>query len=90
MKYELVKKSTIYTFIVVTVSMTLLGILAVWDLIGDDALWRAFTTILVVGLGCVTSAYAFSLLEGEPQQIEALPSFAPHPKPVPPAPDHIA
>ena len=87
----MIKKSAIYTFIVVTVAMTLLGILAVWDLTGEDVLWRAFTTILVVGFGCVTIAYASSLLEERPETKEALPSFAPHPqpRPVPPA-THIA
>ena len=88
MKYEAIKKSAIYTFIVVTVAMTLLGILAVWDLAGDDVLARAFTTILVVEFGCITIAYSSSLLEEKPEKKEALPSFAPHPTPVPPA-NHI-
>lgn len=85
----MIRQSAIYVFIAVTVGMTLLGVLAVWDLANEDVLGRAFSTILVVGFGCVVIAYAASLLERKDDK-EALPSFAPHPpKPVPP-PNHLA
>jgi predicted membrane channel-forming protein YqfA (hemolysin III family) len=89
MKYEMIKKSAIYTFIIVTVAMTLLGVIAIWFPDLDDVVGKAFATVLVVGFGCITIAYSSSLLEERPEQKEALPSFAPHPKPVSPA-NHIA
>jgi len=93
MKYDTIKKSAIYTFITVTVAMTLLGVIAIWFPDLEDIVGRAFATVLVVGFGCVVIAYASSLLEERPsptEQREALPSFAPHPKPIPTALDHIA
>jgi len=72
----------------VTVAMTLLGVIAIWFPDLEDVIGKAFATVLVVGFGCVTIAYASSLLEEKPEQPEkkeALPSFAPHPTPVPPA-----
>lgn len=90
MKYEAIRKSAIYTFIVVTVAMTLLGVIAIWFPDFDDVVGKAFATILVVGFGSLVTAYAASLLESKPETKEALPSFAPHPKPVPPASGHIA
>jgi predicted membrane channel-forming protein YqfA (hemolysin III family) len=89
MKYEMIKKSAIYTFIIVTVAMTLLGVIAIWFPDLDDVVGKAFATVLVVGFGCITIAYSSSLLEERPEKKEALPSFAPHPKPVPPA-NHVA
>ena len=89
MKYDTIKKSAIYTFIMVTVAMTLLGVIAIWFPDLEDIIGRAFATVLVVGFGCVVIAYASSLLEDKPEKKEALPSFAPHPSPVPPA-DHVA
>jgi len=92
MKYDTIKKSAIYIFIIVTVAMTLLGVIAIWFPNLEDIVGRALATVLVVGFGCVVIAYASSLLEdkdsSEPK--ESLPSFAPHPKPVPPAPRHLA
>ena len=93
MKYETIKKSAIYTFIMVTVAMTLLGVIAIWFPDLEGVVGRAFATVLVVGFGCVVIAYASSLLENtpdKPEKLEALPSFAPHPRPVPPAGSHIA
>ena len=91
MKYEAIKKSAIYTFIVVTVAMTLLGVIAIWFPDFDDVVGKAFATILVVGFGSLVTAYSASLLESQPEEKEALPSFAPHPKkPVPPASSHLA
>jgi len=89
MKYEIIKKSAIYTFITVTVAMTLLGVFAIWFPEIEDVVGRAFATILVVGFGCIVIAYSASLLEEKPDTKEALPSFASHPKPIPP-PNHIA
>lgn len=89
MKYEIIRRAAIYTFICVTVAMTLLGVLAVWGLVEDDVIGRSFATVLVVGFGSIVIAYASSLLERREER-EALPSFAPHPpKPVPP-PNHLA
>lgn len=88
MKYETIKKSAIYTFITVTVAMTLLGVFAIWFPEIEDVVGKAFATILVVGFGCITIAYSASLLEPKEEKPEALPSFA-KPKPVPPA-NHIA
>ena len=90
MKYEIIKKGAIYTFIVVTVAMTLLGVIAIWFPDLEDVISKAFATVLVVGFGCVVIAYASSLLESKPEKQEALPSFAPHPKPASPAPQHMA
>jgi len=92
MKYETIKKSAVYTFIMVTVAMTLLGVIAIWFPDLEDIVGRAFATVLVVGFGCVVIAYASSLLEPKSAATptEALPSFAPHPKPVPPPPKHMA
>ena len=84
----MIKKSAIYTFIIVTVAMTLLGVIAIWFPDLDDVVGKAFATVLVVGFGCITIAYSSSLLEEKPDTKEALPSFAPHPTPVPPA-NHI-
>lgn len=89
MKYETIKKSAIYTFIVVTVVMTLLGAFAIWFPDIDGVVGKSFATILIVGFGCLVIAYSASLLEARPEKKEALPSFAPHPKPVPPA-NHVA
>lgn len=89
MKYDMIKKSAIYTFIAVTVAMTLLGVLAVWDLAGEDVLWRAFSTILVVGFGCVVIAYAASLLEDKAPESTGPAHGLGAPRPVPPA-GHIA
>ena len=86
----MIKKSAIYTFIMVTVAMTLLGVFAIWFPDIEDVVGKAFATILVVGFGCIVIAYSASLLEEKPEQKESLPSFAPHPKPVPLAPNHIA
>ena len=89
MNYEAIRKSAIYTFIAVTVAMTLLGVLAIWVPDLDDVVGKAVATILVVGFGCVVIAYAASLIE-QREGKESLPSFAPHPpKPVPP-PNHMA
>lgn len=85
----MIKRSAIYTFITVTVAMTLLGVFAIWFPEIDDVVGKAFATILVVGFGCIVIAYSASLLEDQSEKKEALPSFAPHPKPVPPA-NHIA
>ncbi len=76
MKYEQIKKAAIYCFIVVTVFMSLLGVLAVWGVLAEDVLWRAFATVLVVGLGCISIAYTAGLLE-QREEVEQLPSFAP-------------
>jgi predicted membrane channel-forming protein YqfA (hemolysin III family) len=89
-KYEIIRKSAIYTFIVVTVAMTLLGVIAIWFPDLEDVISKAFATVLVVGFGCVVIAYASSLLEPRSEEKESLPSFAPHPKPVPPPPRHMA
>ena len=89
MKYDAIRKGAIYTFIMVTVAMTLLGVMAIWFPDLEDVVGRAFATVLVVGFGCMVIAYASSLLEVKPEKKEALPSFAPHPKPVPP-PQHMA
>ena len=89
MKYEFIRQAAIYTFIAVTVAMTLLGVLAIWVPNLDDVVGKAVATILVIGFGCVVIAYAASLLERRDER-EQLPSFAPHPpKPVPP-PNHLA
>lgn len=90
MKYQTIKKSAIYTFIAVTVAMTFLGVFAIWFPNFDDVVGKAFATILVVGFGSMVTAYAASLLETHEEKKEALPSFAPHPKPVPLAPKHMA
>lgn len=74
----------------VTVAMTLLGVFAIWFPEVEDVVSKAFATILVVGFGCIVIAYSASLLEEKPEKKEALPSFAPHPKPVPSAPKHHA
>lgn len=87
----MIKKSAIYTFIVVTVAMTLLGVIAIWFPDLEDVISKAFATVLVVGFGCVVIAYASSMLEDRPEKRESLPSFAPDTKPlssVPPAPRH--
>ncbi len=88
MKYEAIKKSAIYTFIVVTVAMTLLGVVAIWFPDLEDVVGKAFATVLVVGFGSVTVAYASSLLEAKEEEKEHLPSFT-KPTPVPP-PNHMA
>jgi predicted membrane channel-forming protein YqfA (hemolysin III family) len=90
MKYNLIRKGAIYTFIVVTVVMTLLGVLAIWFPGLEGIIGKAFATVLVVGLGCILIAYSASLLANAPEKREALPSFAPHPKPVPPPANHLA
>ena len=89
MGYQAIKKAAIYLFIIVTVAMTLLGVIAIWFPNIEDVVGKAFATILVVGFGCITIAYAASLLDRR-EQNEPLPSFAPHPpRPVPP-PNHLA
>ena len=90
MKYETIRKSAIYTFIVVTVAMTFLGVIAIWFPDLEAVISKAFATILVVGFGCLVIGYASSLLEPKLEKKEALPSFAPHPKPIPPASNHLA
>lgn len=78
MKYEFFKGFAIYSFIVVAILMTALGVLALWGVFPSDVLWRAFATILVVGLGSLTVAFTASYLDRSSEP-EALPSFAPHP-----------
>jgi predicted membrane channel-forming protein YqfA (hemolysin III family) len=89
MKYELIRKSAVYTFIVVTVVMTLLGVAAIWLPALGALISKAFATVLVVGFGCIVIAYAASLLDAKPEKQEALPSFAPYPKPIPPTTSHL-
>jgi|GEM_PF-871156 len=90
MKYDTIRKSAIYTFILVSIAMTFLSIMAIWfDL--DDVAWKAFTTIIVIAFGSALVAYAASMLDGaQTTRKESLPSFAPHPaQPIPPA-NHLA
>lgn len=91
MKYDVIKKSAIYTFITVTVSMTLLGVLAVWGLVDEDVVGRSFATVLVVGFGSAVTAYAASLLEGKAPEVTGPSHTTPAttPSPVPPA-THMA
>jgi len=82
MKYEMIRKSAIYIFIGVALLMTLLGVAAIWLPNLESVLGKAFATVLVVGLGCLAIGYTASLLDSRSEKKEALPSFAPYPKPV--------
>lgn len=44
-----IKKIVIYIFIVAVVLMVFIALLAVWDVVSEDALWRSFTTVLIMG-----------------------------------------
>ena len=83
MKYSTIKKSAIYTFIIVAVAMTLLAVIAIWFPNLETVVVRAIATVLMVGFGCLVIAYASSLLEEKPEETEALPSFAAPVKPKP-------
>lgn len=91
MKYDAIRKGAIYTFIGVTVAMTLLGVFAIWFPDLDDVVGKAFATILVVGFGCVVIAYAASLLErGLNGGVSHTTTFAPQAHQPVPKPNHIA
>jgi hypothetical protein len=77
MNYEAIKKSAIYVFIVVTVTMVILGVLAIWEIVDGEIFSKAFSTMLIVAIGGSIVAYAASLLEHRQQPPEQLPSFAP-------------
>jgi hypothetical protein len=77
MNYEAIKKSAIYVFIVVTVTMVVLGVLAIWEIVDGEIFSKAFSTMLIVAIGGSIVAYAASLLEKRQTPPEQLPSFAP-------------
>lgn len=43
-----IKKTVVYIFIISVVLMVFISLLAVWDVVNEDALWRAFTTVIIM------------------------------------------
>ena len=44
-----IRKTTIYIFITTVILMVFIALLAVWGVLAEDSLWRAVSTVVIIG-----------------------------------------
>lgn len=86
-----IKKIAVGIVIITATIFTFVGVLSIWDLFSDDALWKSLSTLGVVAFGALVVAVASEhMIDKNPQQqtttTVATTSYAPSPNYTPNAP----
>lgn len=66
--YKKIRNTAVYIFIVAVVILTLISVLAIWDVFGNDTLWKSFATVGVLGFAAIVTIIAAKQLESREAQ----------------------